>query len=120
MSSEQVFYAGGYGWGRVVPPTVEAENRALGNAEAVRVHYEGLEGCACYVHGSNDNRVTLWPGNVVGTVVRRGQWHRHNSAVHFPVKWRQVTVRDLQGRMYTGREYDSQQLIRLRRMRGKS
>lgn len=91
-----------------------AENRATGRAELVRAHYEGLSTCGTYI---TDRGVTLWMGDVVGTVTHAGRWHRQQNS-YFGTKWRQITVRDVWGRTYTGREYTCQQIVRLRRTKG--
>lgn len=59
------------------------------------------------------NSVTTWTGEEVGIVCDRGAWHRNN----FGARWRSLNVRAAWGAVYHGREYDSRQLVNLRRSR---
>lgn len=61
-----------------------------------------------------DRDVTTWAGDMIGTCTHVDLWHRNN----FGGRWRQVTVRTIWGQTYTGREYDSRQLVNLRRVKG--
>ena len=57
--------------------------------------------------------VTTWTGEIVGYVSDRGAWHRNN----FGARWRSIHVQSAWGAVYSGREYDSRQLVNLKRMR---
>ena len=57
--------------------------------------------------------VTTWTGEHVAEISWRGAWHRNN----FGGKWRQLTIQSDWGHVYTGREYDSRQLVNFRRVK---
>ena len=62
----------------------------------------------------NKNAVTAWTGEVIARVTHEGRWFRNN----FGGKWRQLTIRADWNQTYTGREYDSRQLVNFRRVKG--
>lgn len=55
--------------------------------------------------------LTTWTGESVGSITFTGPWHRNNLGG----KWRPIRVRADWGGEYYGREYDSRQLVNLRR-----
>lgn len=57
------------------------------------------------------NGVTTWTGEEVGIVCDVGHWHRNNLGA----RWRSLRVRAAWGAVYHGREYDSRQLVNLRK-----
>lgn len=59
------------------------------------------------------NGVTTWTGEEVGVVCDKGEWRRNNMGA----RWRSLRVRSAWGAVYYGREYDSRQLVNLRRSR---
>lgn len=58
--------------------------------------------------------VATWTGIEVGKIILRTQWYRDN----FGGRWRGIRVLSAWGDRYYGREYDSMQLIRLRKVMG--
>jgi hypothetical protein len=88
------------------------------NAHATNVELYELEHCmpakfsAYAVVDNTRSHITTWTGEVIARVTREGKWHRNN----FGGKWRQLTIRADWNQTYTGREYDSRQLVNFRRI----
>ena len=60
------------------------------------------------------NAITTWTGEEIGVVCDCGAWHRNNMGA----RWRSLRIRAAWGAVYHGREYDSRQLVNLRRFAG--
>ena len=99
-----------------VPLTSDVINRLSTMVETYRLWTQKPQTFVAYVTGQSheigDGIVTTWTGHRLGRVVTRGNWHRNN----FGGRWRSVRMRALWGACYYGREYDSMQLVRFRRL----
>ena len=109
------------------PDYAACDNAMRSRVELFELNRDRPERFSAYLQPSNREQVdqtnlvayrhrnvTTWTGDKLGWVTHTGAYHRNN----FGGRWRQVTVRTIWGQTYTGREYDSRQLVNLRRVKG--
>lgn len=97
------------------PDYAACDNAMRSRVELFELNRDQPERFSAYLVDQNAfTDVTTWAGDKLGDVTYGGPRHRNN----FGGRWRQVTVRTIWGQTYTGREYDSRQLVNLRRVKG--
>jgi len=91
------------------PDYAGCTNDMRGAIEEYELNRDQPDAFSAYI---TDKGLTLWTGVPIGKVTGCGTWRRNN----FGGKWRAVNVRAAWGQAYYGREYDSRQLVNLRRV----
>ena len=92
--------------------TTDKVNAFSTDVELFELDRDKPEKLSAYVAAPHD-RVTTWTGEQIGLVCYAGSWHRNNMGA----RWRSLRVRSAWGAIYHGREYDSRDLVNLRRSR---
>lgn len=91
--------------------TTDAINVCSTNVELFEFNRDRPDKLSAYVTFPR-NSVTTWTGEEIGIVIDKGHWNRNN----FGARWRTVKMRSDWGDLYSGREYDSRQLVNFKRL----
>jgi hypothetical protein len=100
------------------PDYAACNNAMRGRVEFFELHRDKPEAVSLYVSGGGHHIgkpiITTWVGHRVDTKVTTGPWQRNNMGA----RWRLVRMTAAWGGEYSGREYDSRQLVNFRRLKG--